>query len=694
MNRLSVFLKRLFQRERESGPYAPKQRSRLVLAVVGLVTLSLVSAGICLLVWLRETGVTRLDSSRLHVIIDYEHADNSLVFDRNGEKIGEFFSDYHLFLPYEKIPPLLIKAVLAVEDRHFFEHSGIDFRGIIRAMFASLRTGSFTQGGSTITQQVVRNFLLTPEKTFERKIKEALLSLQLERHLSKERILEIYLNALFLGQGAYGVGAAAERHFGKSIDQLELHEIALIAGLFQSPSRYNPHKAPEQARRRQQQVLKAMLTSGAISQAEYKRASKQPLHFATQVALNTTFAPHFIDAIQELTEKLLTSDVKGKGLRIYTTLDLGLQQDANDVVEHATDHFTQVAQKLAGNKKPDEKLIETAALIMDQHKGEILAMIGGRDYGRSQFNRALKAKRAPGSAFKPIVYTRALQDGVKWSDVALVAPLVIQDYRPQNSAGEYLSEVTYYNAFYRSLNTPAVELGHRLGIKNVIDMAKRLGVRSELKNQAGTLLGGSELTVMDMTSAYATLANNGEYVEPRMITRITDRDGKVLWDAQSVPQKRERAVAAPIAYMMLQAMQAVFRYGTASHYPEWAAFAAGKTGTTNEAKDNWFGGMTDSLTGVVWVGTDSNLAFNGSAGAHTLALPLWIRIMQKARLRYPSGAFTVPPGISTVPVHPLFGYRSEAGVMMPFIEGKEPIRYESAYSSVRDTGAYRDYLDR
>ena len=383
MNRLTVHLKRLLRRERETGPYKPLGQRRLLWALLAAFTLSLVSTGIFLLVWLRQTGVTHLDSSRLNVIIEYEHADNSLVFDRKGEKIGEFFSDYHLFLPYDKIPPLLIKAVLAVEDRHFFEHRGIDFRGIVRAMFASLRTGSFTQGGSTLTQQVVRNFLLTPEKTFERKIKEAILSLQLEQHLSKQRILEIYLNALFLGQGSYGVGAAAERHFGKPIDQLELHELALIAGLFQSPSRYNPHKAPEQARRRQQQVLRAMVASGAITQAEFKKASKQPLHFATQVSLNTTFAPHFIDAIQEQTEKLLTSDVKGKGLRIYTTLDLGLQQDANEVIEHSTEHFAQVAQKLAGVKKPDDKMIETAALIMDQHKGEILAMRGGRDSSRS-----------------------------------------------------------------------------------------------------------------------------------------------------------------------------------------------------------------------------------------------------------------------------------------------------------------------
>lgn len=695
MNKLSGYLKSRFLRAPpwQGNSYRRTRKSRLWLTFLGILGLSLLSTGIWLFLWLRQTGVTHLDSSRLSAIIDYQHADNTLVFDRKGEKIGEFYSDYHLFLPFDKIPPLLVKAVLAVEDRHFFEHRGIDFRGILRALFVSLRSGSFTQGGSTITQQVVRNFLLTPEKTLERKIKEALLSLQLERHLSKERILEIYLNALFLGQGSYGVGAAAERHFGKPIDQLELHELALIAGLFQSPSRYNPHRAPEQAKRRQTQVLKAMVAARAISQSDYRKAIKRPLVYQSQGSLNAAFAPHFIDAIQEATEKLLTSEVKGKGLRIYTTLDLALQKDINQVISDATPHFQQVAQKLL-IKNPDEKLIETAALILDQKNGEILAMIGGRDFARSQFNRALKAKRAPGSAFKPIVYAQALQNGSKWSDVSLVAPILIQDYRPQNSSGEYLSEVTLYNAFYRSVNTPAVELGQKVGLKNVIEMAKKLGIRTELKNQAGTLLGGSELTLLDMASLYASIANYGEAIEPRMITQITDRQGKVLYDAAETPQKREKALPPQIAYLMIDAMQAVFRYGTASPYAEWAGFAAGKTGTSNEARDNWFCGMTSRLTSVVWVGTDSNLSFNSAAGAHTIALPLWIRIMQKARQHYPSENFPVPEGIVKMPVHPHFGYRDEAGIAMPFIEGQEPIRYESAFSNVRDTGVYRDYLDR
>ncbi len=668
-----------------------QKRLILILGSLGLIF-------ICTLgwmgLWLNQAGVLHLDESRLLVIIDYQHSDNTLVFDREGQKIGEFFSDYHVFIPFEKIPKKLIQAVLAVEDRHFFEHYGIDFRGILRALFASLRSGSFTQGGSTITQQVVRNFLLTPEKTFERKIKEAILAIQLERHLSKEKILEIYLNALFLGQGAYGVGAAAERHFGRPLDQLDVHELALIAGLFQSPSRYNPHRAPEQAKRRQRQVLAAMNNSGFFTAAAYKEARKKPLVFKTQNQLNVTFAPHFIDAVQEQTEKLLTGDVKGRGLRIYTSLDVKLQEEVNKVIETSQDIYNGAARKLVSVAAGTPKIVETAAIILDHRNGDVLAMIGGRDYSRSQFNRALKAKRAPGSSFKPVVYALALQSGMKWSDMFYVGPVVIQDYRPRNYSGEYLSEATLYNAFYRSINSPAVEIGYKFGIKRVIELAKKMGVRTELKSQAGTLLGGSEVTPMDMAALYGTIGNNGVAVEPRMILRITDREEQVLYEAPAPPKKEKQVLPEQINYMLTDAMRAVFRYGTASQFAEMHSYAAGKTGTTDEAKDNWFCGVTANLTAVVWVGTDNNLAFSGSVSGNTLALPIWVKMIQKARARYPSDDFPMPEGIKILKVNPLFGFLDSAGVEMSFIEGREPTRTESALSIVRETGNFRDFLDR
>jgi penicillin-binding protein 1A len=663
----------------------------LALGALGMVFLGTL---VWIAIWLQQTGVLHLDQSRLTVIIDYKHSDNSLVYDRHGEKIGEFFSDYHVFVPYEKIPKQLIEAVLAVEDRHFFAHHGIDFRGILRALLASLRSGAFTQGGSTLTQQVVRNFLLSPEKTFERKIKEAILAIQLERHLSKEKILEIYLNALFLGQGSYGVGAAAERHFGKSLDELETHEMALIAGLFQSPSRYNPHKAPEQAKRRQRQVLKAMVHAGFITNDQFKVARKKNLVFKSQSQLNTTFAPYFIDAVQEQTEKLLTGDVRGRGLRIFTSLDVKLQDDVNKVIDASSDLFNEAARKLVNVPTGAPKVVETAAVVLDHKSGDVLAIVGGRDYGRSQFNRVLKAKRAPGSSFKPVVYALALQSGMKWSDMFYVGPVVIQDYRPRNFAGEYLTEATLYSAFYRSINSPVIEIGYRLGTRRVIELAKKMGVKTELKNQAGTLLGGSEVTPMDMAALYATIGNGGVQVDPRMILKITDRDGTVLYEAPPPPKKPKRVLPEQVNYLMTDAMRAVFKYGTANRFGEMGAFAGGKTGTTDDAKDNWFCGITSNLTAVVWVGTDNNLAFSGSVSANTLALPVWARIVHKARQRYPGEDFAVPEGITTLKVNPQFGFLDPGGIDMSFIEGREPKRMESALSVVRETGNFRDFLDR
>ncbi len=683
--------------KQEVGPnwlVSNSPRHRRILIILGSMALVMLCTLGWAFLWLQQTGVLHLDESRLLVIIDYKHSDNTLVFDRNGEKIGEFFSDYHVFVPYEKIPNQLIQAVLAVEDRHYFEHYGIDFRGIARAFFASLKNGSFTQGGSTITQQVVRNFLLSPEKTFERKIKEAILAIQLERHLSKEKILEIYLNALFLGQGAYGVGAAAERHFGRPLQALETHELALIAGLFQSPSRYNPHKAPDQAKRRQRQVLKAMVQNGFLTVPAYKEAKKKALVYKSQNQLNTTFAPHFIDAVQEQTEKLLVGDVKGRGLRIYTSLDVKLQEEVNQVIDQSKDIFSHAAQKLVGVPPNSQRLVETAAIIMDHRNGDILSMIGGRDYSRSQFNRALKAKRAPGSSFKPVVYGMALQTGMKWSDMVYVAPVVIQDYRPRNYSSEYMTEATLFSAFYKSINTPVVEIGYRLGTKRITDLAKRMGVRTELKTQAGTLLGGSEVTPLDMAALYATIGNAGVPVEPRMILRITDRDSKVLYEAPPPPKKPKHALPEQIAYLLIDGMRAVFRYGTANKYAEMGAYAAGKTGTTDEAKDNWFCGITPNLTAVVWVGTDSNLAFSGTVAANTLALPLWVKMIQKARPRYPGDDFIIPEGIKTLKVNSQFGFLDPAGMDMSFIEGREPKRMESALSVVRDSGNFRDFLER
>ncbi len=669
---------------REHGP----KGLRPLPTVLAVLAFLILASSIALYSWVSSISI---DESKLDVIVNYEHSDNSLVFDKSGKQIGEFFNDYHVYYPYDKIPPMMVNAVLSIEDRAFFQHHGLDYKAILRAGLALLTTGHLKQGASTITQQVVRNFLLTPERKLSRKVKEALLSLQLERKMNKERILEIYLNALFLGQGSYGVGAAAQRHFGKTLEELKPHEMALIAGLFQSPTRFNPHKYPKAAKKRQLNVLKAMKANGFLSAAEVRKWSDEPLVYQAPSSMNQSIAPFFLDAIQEQTDKLLSGKFKGKGLRITTTLDLDLQQELNTILQKSNSIYQSAAQNLVNVKKPKESMIEAASLVMNHRSGQILAMIGGRNFQRSQFNRALKAKRSPGSCFKPVVYTQALMNGVNWTDVTYIAPVVIQNYRPQNYSYEFMSEATYYNAFYRSINTPVVELGSRLGIKKVIENAYKMGVKSELKAQAGTLLGGAEMTMLDLAQIYGTIGNEGERPEPFMIEKITSRDGELLFEHKA--PEATRVMPKAVAYLMTHAMQAVFRYGTASRYPEFSNYAAGKTGTTNEAKDNWFCGFTHDITAVVWVGTDENYAFSGQVAGGTMALPIWAKMMARIKDRYPQAPFETPEGVVMMKVNPLFGFQDPNGIDMPLLEGRGPSRLESTLTIVRDTGSFRDALD-
>lgn len=689
---LKPLLQSLKQKLRAGRDKGTSQGIKVWPLILGLALSIVLSFGIAFYAWIEKAGILDLDETKLDVIINYEHSDNTLVFDKHGKPIGEFFSDYHVYYPYSKIPKAMIDAVLSIEDRKFFEHGGVDYKGIVRAGFAYVTSGEARQGASTITQQIVRSFLLTPERKISRKMKEALFAIQLERKLSKERILEIYLNALFLGQGSYGVGAAAQRHFGKPLEELQMHEIALIAGLFQSPTRFNPHKHPKSAKKRQLMVLNALRANKVISSAEAKTWAAAPLVYQAPASMNQSIAPFFLDAIQEQTDKLLSGKFKGKGLRIATTLDLALQQELNSVVQKSTDIFQSAALNLVNVRRPKESMIEAASLVMNHRTGEILAMIGGRDFQKSQFNRTLKAKRAPGSCFKPLVYSHALTHGLNWSDVNYITPVVIQNYRPQNFTSEFMTEATYFNAFYRSINTPVVELGAKLGIKNVLDMAYKMGVETDLKPQAGTMLGGSEMTMLDLARIYGTIGNDGVKPDPYLIEKITTREGEVVFERKKA--REVRVLSPQVAYMMTAAMQAVFRFGTAAKFPEFAPYAGGKTGTTNDAKDNWFCGITHELTTLVWVGTDENHAFTEQVTGGAMALPIWARMMNRIKDRYPQPPFQAPEGIVTRRIHPVFGHDdANYGIEMPLLQGRGPTRTESTLSVIRDTGNYRDALE-
>jgi len=674
---------------------------RIFRAVAFIAGVLFVIGSIAAYGWLSALGVFDSQDHLLSAITSRHPSDNTIVFDRDGNKIGEYFDQYHVYVPYEEIPEMLVKAIVAIEDRSFFQHPGIDLKGILRASMSVIRGGSYNQGASTITQQLVRNLLLSREKTIDRKVKEVALSLQLEKRLSKEKIIEAYCNAMFLGNGAYGVGAAAQRYFGRNLNELKTHELALLAGLFQSPSRFNPKKSPELAQKRQRMVIGAMYQSRFITRKDTIRLLREPLVYAEYIPINASLAPYFVDHVRELTDDLAgSSSVENRGWRIYTTLDSTLQKIANETPKEMDDHFFRsekwlnrpvVKRRFAGPELPKHEL-ELGLVSVDPRTGEVLSMLGGRDYRISQFNRATTSLRSPGSGFKPVVYSLALDSGKKWSDVYFVSPVSVNGYRPKNYDDEFLTETTMLRAFFRSMNTIAVEMGSDLGIPAIIDHAIKLGVRSNLKVEPATILGSSEVTMLDLSRLYSSIANQGKLVDTIAIRKITTRGGATVYEAPSVEARTTHALTPQIAYLMTDAMRNVFRHGTANAFSDWGDFAAGKTGTSNDSEDNWFNGFTPDLVTIVWSGNDDHITMNRPASGATIALPIWTHYMEKVKQVRKFDRFRIPSGVSSVKIDPVYGYRSTGGVSAYFLRGTEPRRSSSELErKPEDTGeSFRD----
>ena len=668
-------------------------RVTLLTGLVAVLGLSLLTY-----LWLRELNVFNITPEQLSLITAAKPTDNSLVFDRSGHKIGELFSSYHINVTYEQIPKSLVQAILAIEDRSFWKHQGYDAKGIARAAYAHLRGSGGYQGASTLTQQVVRNFLLPSERSMQRKVQEIALAIQLEKVMTKEQIFTVYANAMFLGNGAYGVGAAAYRYFGKSVQSLQPEESALIAGLFQSPSRYNPTRYAARAKQRQLQVIKAMVQAKMLTAKVGRDLEQRPLVYHEYHPANAATAPYFIDYVKEQAVKLLGSKgaLGGQGLRIYTTLDDRLQKLAEAGIHQSAAQLDQTAQRTAEVKTADGKVrkatLEAALISVDPRTGEILAMVGGRDYHRSQFNRTYQSLRSPGSAFKPVVYAQALRQHWKWSDVIFVSPITIQNYRPHTPDEDFGKETTLLRAFFRSMNTPTVELGQRLGLNNVLQLARRFGIRSPLKEEFGTLLGSSDATMLDMARMYSTFANAGRLVEQVAINRIESSTGEVLYSVPTAAERSLEVVSPQIAFLMTQGMRAVLQMGTGSGAAHLSGVAAGKTGTSNESTDNWFCGYAPNLATVVWVGTDEHAQIYGDVTGGKLALPIWDRYMTAAFKARAPEPFTAPSGIVTNVVHPRYGNVSPGGVRMYFLKGYEPATDSSALEVLSQSAGsgYRD----
>jgi penicillin-binding protein 1B len=552
-------------------------------------------------------------------------------------------------LSYDEITPLMVQAILAIEDRRFFEHSGVDLKGLGRALLRNAVDEQLGQGGSTITQQLVKNTYLSPDKTLQRKYSEAMLAVALERRLSKNDIFALYCNEIYLGQrdavAVRGVKEAARIFFGKELKDLTLPEAATLAGMIQSPAHYSPVRHPDEARARRNLVLGAMQLNGWITAEQNASASAEPIVVAP-VAVENSLAPYFVDYVNRLAESQF--ETSGATQRIYTTIDLELQHAAEAALKRQLDRLDTL--------KP-----QAALVALDPHTGDVLAMVGGRNYAESQLNRATDALRQPGSTFKPFVYAAALEDGMSPVQLFMDAPREFvydrnQTYRPANYGGGYtMDEVTMRTGLVRSLNVVTVDVALQTGLARTANLAARFGLPKPERYPA-MALGTEEVTPLQLASAYAAFVNEGRRVDARVITNVGEPPA-----AHAREMAMDQAVSPTTAYMITNMLSAVIERGTARKargaVPGTAI--AGKTGTS---RDGWFVGYSPNLVCAVWIGFDDNKQL-GLTGAEA-ALPAWVDFMKEAiAVRPDLGGehFECPEGIKFVEIDSMTGLRSTLG---------------------------------
>lgn len=600
------------------------------------------------------------------------------LFDRNREK--------RRLVRFHDIPKVLVDAVVSAEDKRFFQHAGFDPLRILKAAYVDMKAGYRAQGASTLSMQVARMFWLDQKKTYARKAAEVLITMELERRLSKEEIFEFYANQVDLGRrGTFAIRGFAEAslvYFGKDMSQLTVAEAATLAGHIQRPSYTNPFRWPDRAQKRRNVILSMMRDNGYISDREYAVASAAPLELA-KGGVGSTDAPYFIDLVNdELVEKFGDHDFQSRAYKVYTTLDLNLQREAVEAVRLG---MKEVDQKLKNRKKTDGTPAEAqvAMIALDAHTGEVKALVGGRNYGVSQLNRVL-AKRQPGSSFKPFVYAAALNTALNDSARPITASTQIVDepttfwfdgkpYEPRNHHNQYSGTVTLRQALARSMNIPTVKIAEMVGYESVVQLARRAGLNMAIHATPSIALGAYEVTPYEIAGAYTVFANGGNWVKPHNIKSIRDDRGEVIYDYR--PTTRP-VLDARVAYLMTNLMEEVIRSGTGAGVRArgFVLPAAGKTGTSH---DGWFAGFTTKLICVVWVGFDDNQELN-LEGAQS-ALPIWAEFMKRAhQYREYAGAryFDAPDGIVSVEVDPLSGQLAGPGCPNTrsevFINGTQP----------------------
>ena len=758
---------------------------------------------------------------------DYAPPLTTRVVDREGRIIGEFFEQRRTLVSREAIPEIVKQAFVAGEDDQFYHHRGVDYVSILRAAWVNLRAGGqIKQGASTITQQTVKALLLSPERSFRRKIRELILARRLEQRLSKDEILYLYLNQIYFGHGAYGIGEAARTYFGKPVSQLTVSEAALLAGLPQRPSSYSPFRNPEAAETRRRYVLRRMYEEGYISESAFEEALAEPPTLrAAAPAEDSEVAAYFTEEVRRtLTERLGGERLRTGGLRIETTLDLDLQRAAvealrrglvahdrrrgyrgpqrrvapeqrkavlaelterngltagggpaalADASDRVLEGLVLEVSRLGGTarvafapgvegrvrletvrwaRRPDPKrlphpvrsidrvfapgdvasfrviggdagglpevtleqepAVEGAVLAYDVEAGEVLALVGGYRFERSEFNRATQARRQPGSAFKPLVYAAALEAGFTPASIVVDRPVVYEDWRPENYGRKFLGRLTLREALARSVNNATIHLAREVGVGRVVDLAQRLGIASPLDRDLSLALGATEVHLAELTRAYAGFARGGRRLDPVFIRRVLDRNGEVvlenlplLEDPPAIPEaalpfqqahpelggalEADRVMRPVDAFLVTSLLRAVVAdpRGTGRGARTLGPGIVGKTGTTNEQADAWFVGYSPRIATGVWVGYDRKQVLGRGETGGRAALPIWVETMRAALERYPGREFPVPEGITFARIDARTGLladaTSEAVYEQPFASGTEPTAFASSDDASR-----------
>ncbi len=636
------------------------RQERKIVIGLALVTLGSCGTGGVVAAWTRACPGTCPTADQ---VADFAPRQASQVLDARGAQLGSFHRERRTVIALKSLPRYVPMAFVAIEDARFFDHEGVDPFRVIGAIRDNILGGFGATGGSTITMQLARNLfpqqLPAGEISLRRKIAEAKLALEMERKLSKERILELYLNHIYLGAGAYGIEAAARTYFGKPASRLTVLEAATLAGLPQAPSAYNPREYPERAQRRRDRVLEMMARTGVVTEAQAAQMQSQPVTVAPPSGAFR--APYFVEAVRRELEPRFGELLYTGGLRIYTALDPVLQETAERSLE---EHLRQIEggtyggyrhptyERFTAAVKPGEPVRHTpylqgVAVVMNPNTGAVMAMVGGRDFKQSQFNRATQALRQPGSVFKPFVYAADLERGRSPLFAVSDGPLTVGTWSPKNYDGRYGGYTTLRSALRNSRNLATIRVGRDAGFERVKDLAQRAGISTPIPGFPSVYIGAAAVYPMDLISAYATFGNGGYRVEPRYVTRVEDHQGKLLWQP---PAPTRQTVDPAVGWIITDMMREVVDRGTGYGVRDpgiggisYDIPIAGKTGTTNSATDVWFVGYTPDLLAGVWLGLDNPQTILGGATGGTLAVPVWARIMRKAyETRRPPPAWPRP----------------------------------------------------